>query len=396
MATIEKRKTKQGVERFAVKWRQGGRGGRDMTRTLPTKPEADAFCGLVKMCGNTMPDDDQLRAFGFGWMLGDNGDDDGQTQVPPMTVVELCYRFLDMKRKSLQAPSETTMYDYRGYIKNYVQPRKLGAMQAAIVHFSDIEDWEKNLMTEASPYGRKPLAANSVIKVRTGLVSPAFKWARSEKGGRLLTNDPFAEADMPKKDQTFLRALLFTPAEYGMFFHHARIVDPNWADMIEVVAATGMRFGEVAALAPTAVDRRRGMINLIRRLSRRAEIPGTKNGLIRQVPVPWHLMTRVIEPRLGNGRYVFTGPLGGRWSSAEWDRWDATRKRLANAGLSVHLTHHCLRHGYNTWLKSKKIDPDKIKKVMGHIDRSQSGRYDQLSEADLAEIRDAITELVTG
>jgi integrase len=254
------------------------------------------------------------------------------------------------------------------------------------------------LTTTISPNGRKPLSRDTVLCIRGGLLAPAYKWGASPKSGPLVSRNPMLDSDAPKPESTFRRAILFTPSEYRLFLTVARTVDAKWAEMTETAAAIGPRFGEIIMVEAKDVDRARAVIHIQRRFTGGYVEDGTKNGTTREVPIPHPIMTRIIEPRMAGGGLLFPGPGGGPWSyAADWERWDATRTALAAAGLPRHISHHSLRHGYSTWLKSQRIDLDKVEIVMGHLTKhrtSMSARYNQLTEADLAMIRRAITKLV--
>lgn len=391
MAHIETRTTRDGrTTTYAVKWRDGGtRAGAPHTQTVDDPTTAETLRGLIKLAGNRWPSDDQLIAFGLAQLVADPVEPAG-----PLTVTELCTAYItSLVKLGPDGPAEDAIKLYRGYVTRHIEPLPLGKMLAADVDHDDIEDWQSWLRTHISPGGRRVLSPVTVRNVRGAVLSAAYRWACSRRSGDrdtgpMLTYNPCVDARLPRAGTRTVREILTNPAEYAVMLAEARALDPEWADMTELTAATGLRWIEVSRLAPTAFD--------VRRLT--MKVPGAKRGGWRIVPVPADIMARVVVPRLARaGDRLFTRPGGKRWAySLDQDRWTALRARLAARGMVVHLTHHCLRHGYITWMKSAhaRIDPDKVSMVVGHKVTSMTAHYTQMTEHDLDAIRAAAAQLV--
>lgn len=403
------RRNKDGSLTFRVRWRE--RPDYRPTYTFNTNvygARAEHFCqtlhDLVAAAGETMPTREQLTAFQMEWILPPLESTD--KEIPPpaaiVTVAEATRRYLDAKKASVKRLAAKTITDYEGYLRVHIEPRALGAMDVAAVTYEDIENWQRELLTVVSPLGRKILDENSVIKIRTSLVSSVFIWATSVRSGRpplRAAASPVPDAEMPTGNEPPDRDLLHTPADYALVTGLAYDIDPGWAAKLVTVAATGMRWGEGVQLGPDSVLARRRMLRLAERFSAGEVLAGRKNGMRGIIPVPDWLMDKVLEPRARLDRPVlFVGPGGNRWSySTEWDRWDALRKALQREGEAIHLTPHCLRHSYRTWLSSHGIAKEKIDMVMGHSRKARkdmSARYTDFTDLDATMIRDAVTTLI--
>lgn len=314
-----------------------------------------------------------------------------------LTVAQLTRRYLNDRKASPRPPTQRTLSGYEDYQRLYIDSTPLGGMAAADVDFRDVESWQRDLLTRPVDGGRKPLSENSVIKVRSSLLAPAFKWATSRRSGPLLdARNPVADALAPKPDRSFRRAILYDESEYGKFLAACRRVDPNWSDMVIFVAVTGLRAGEYRQLRGEHVDPDRNVITVAERVTDGVVERGGKNGDVRDVPVPAIVMDKIVRPRLSTpDAFVFVNAEGRQWvQPTEYDRWVKAEKMVAAQGLQRHITPHSLRTSYKTYLASQRIHPHKIDAVMGHRDGSVAARYTQLSPEDFRKISEAVTPLV--
>lgn len=409
--SIEERKNTDGTITYRVRWRQDGTRPTYTFNTGRLGPAAgdlaDRFAQLVAAAGDRLPDRAALALFGLGWILPT---DEPSTVRDPgndliresriVTVADMCTRYIAFLCGSLAAPEKRTWREYESYVRLYIEPRPLGQRDVTdpALTFRDIDAWQVELASTVAPGGRRPLGTNSIAKVRAGLLAPAFGWACSPKSALDAALTPLRTAPNPVTHSTAPelvpatpREILRSPADYATFIRCAYTVDPNWADWVVMVAATGVRDGEAVMFDPAAVDLDRGVVEVRSRFTAGEIEAGGKNGHRRTVPIPAPVLERVIVPRLeragSTSRWLFTGPRGHRWAySTAADRWAALRDRLAAAGLRRHLTPHGLRTGYSTWLTGHDHHPTKIDMVMGHVSTSMRHRYNQLTDRDLHAI----------
>ncbi len=410
--SIEERKNRDGTVTYRVRWREADTRPTYTFNTGRLGDQADAMAGrfaaLVEAAGDRLPDRAALAIFGLDWIHdGDEPSTDASTAnrlTGPVTVADMCRRYLDHLAHSLDPPTARTLDDYARYLRLYVDPRPLGKRDCADpeITFLDVDQWQRELASTIAPGGRKPLGSNSIAKIRAGVLAPAFDWACSPKSAVDATLAPLRTAANPVTHSTApglveapARDILRTPDDYELFTRCAYGVDRNWADWVVTVAGTGLRDGEAVMMAGAAVDPRRGVLTVVERFTGGRVEAGGKNGTRRDVPVPDAIMARIIAPRLAaGGRLLFTGPAGARWSYATAaDRWVKLRARLADAGLPIHLTPHGLRTSFNTWLTSEDIHPTKIDLVMGHRPPTLRRIYTQLTDRDHQRIRAALAPL---
>jgi integrase len=376
----------QGQTTYRVRWREGGRGSKEHHPTFASLKEAEKFRDLIRyITDRRWPTDAQLLAHGFGDLAAEP-----PPPAPTLTVADMCRHYLRwLATDKHRSPKAKTIATYQGHIDKRIARTPLGAMDAMTVTWFDVQDWQSYCMREL---GYSP---NSVRPARTGMLDPAFKWATSMRsavdrdGGPLLPRaNPMPDADhLP--EQEFIREILTTPAEYVTTLRLARAIHPRWADLLLMEAATGMRKSEAAALDHDAILRFRGAVALHWHMVDGRREPDTKSGR-REVPVPGP----VLEHFAGRRGILLPATYGGRWSS-DSHLWNKLRPAMAEHGIPVHLTHHSFRHGLATWLGSKRIDPVRIKLMMGHGVTSVAEKYRiRLTDKDRSMIRDATGELL--
>lgn len=405
MPTIESRRNKDASLTWRVRWRESADYRPTYTfNTNEFGARAERFAqtlhDLVAASGERLPTREQLAAYQLDWILGPVIE--SEVSAAPagiVTVAEATRRYLDWLGRSVKAPEARTLKDYEGYLRRDIGCRAIGALDVATCQFEDIDAWQEELLTTVGPYGRAQLSPQTVRKIRLGVLTPMFTFAGSVRSGRpplRLLSSPLQDSELPEAGPAFQRDILETPDEYELFIRIAYAMDPDWTKLVTTAAATGLRLGESTQLGPASVHPRRHTLRVTDRFSAGNIESGRKNGDAGTVPVPEWVTSRILVPALDRGGpYLFTGPSGGRWSYAtESRRWATVRERLRAEGLNIKLTNHCLRKGYRTWLSSKKIESPKIDVVMGHRTPGIRGVYTDLTAADRAEIREAITTLI--
>jgi integrase len=238
------------------------------------------------------------------------------------------------------------------------------------------------------------LGANSVIKIRGGLVAPALRWATlpGDDGQPPLraAPSPFVGLELPEPDP-FRAATLDSTQEIRLFVDIAYQVDPQWADVVLTALCTGFRFGEVAALGPGGLLPGTAEVIALRRFSAGRLLPGTKSGRgqFRSVPVPAPVMSMLTRRAAGKpvDALLFTTSAGGRWPfSSYWKRWDRLRDELERRGMARHLTGHGLRHSLISALHADNAGDGLIRKIAGHRDTRTNDHYHHLTAPGRAAI----------
>ncbi|OGG46682.1 MAG: hypothetical protein A3F84_25105 [Candidatus Handelsmanbacteria bacterium RIFCSPLOWO2_12_FULL_64_10] len=139
--------------------------------------------------------------------------------------------------------------------------------------------------------------------------------------------------------------------------------------------STGMRLGEILNLTWADVDLRRGIV----KVRPKAEAEGVttwrvKTGDLRDIPVNDFLADVLARhPRHIASPYVLPNPKGGRYTRVNMQA--RLRKAGKEAGLSIHVHPHLLRHTFGTALVAGGVDLDTVRRLMGHTDIKMTMRY---------------------
>lgn len=184
----------------------------------------------------------------------------------------------------------------------------------------------------------------------------------------------------PTINETKHRAL--TPEETRLFFDKARERNSVYINAFEVMIKTGMRIGEVTALSPFDIDRKRGFIHIRRTISRNesgayyvSDNTKTKSGN-RDIPLTNELYELFkAQEHLNNIIYysndkslVFRSIEGAILREYTLNR---EIKRICEAaGLEV-FTCHAFRNTFATrYLEQRPWDFKTLSELMGHKDVS--------------------------
>lgn len=371
---------------YRVRWREGGRGSKEHHPTFGALEDARRFRNLILyVTGRQWPTDAQLIAHGFA--------DLAQTPPPPtpdLSIAEMCDRYLTwLATDKDPRPGAKTLETYRGHLNKRIAPTRFGKMDAADATMFDAQDWQRDVVRDLG------YRSYSVRLTRTGLLDPAYVWAASMRSAPDRDGVPLLNRASPMIDvehlhfEEFDRAFLTTPAEYVTVLRLAREVNPRWADLLDVEAATGMRVSEARALDADAVLAFRGALRLNWHMVGSRREPDTKSGR-RDVPVPEPLLKRLA----GRSGVLLPAVRGGRWTS-DAHLWLDLRKKMAGVGIPEHISHHSFRTGMAQWLASKKIDPVRIDLMLGHKLTGTAAKYrKKLTDIDMSILRDATSELL--
>jgi integrase len=367
MASVVYRPLKDGTPRWRVEWREGGRGGRPRTPTFSAEKEAHRFNTLVKALGHVWPDDATLKKAGFGYLI-EAGKDGRVTSA--ITLVAYATQFIDTL-----GVAANTRAGYHAYVRDHLAPY-FGDTRLVDVQRAHLRGWQRNMVEVKR---RAPKTVNNV----RGLLIPMFAAAcrRGEYGEpALLTYSPMDGLDAPKGYAT-PRAILRTADHAGIFLNAAYDLDPDFAEVTEVISGLALRWGEFIALkadachlsgdAPVVVAARKAV-----RVTGQGWtiVPGakTKAGAFRELPVPTLRVLNILSRRAA------AAPAGGLLFPAEggllipevgnyWrDRWDPIVVEAMRRGIPYRMTIHGLRKTTLSHLAEGGVDPVTLGEYAGH------------------------------
>lgn len=169
----------------------------------------------------------------------------------------------------------------------------------------------------------------------------------------------------------------------------------GWGHIVKFAGCTAARIGEVSGVRKEDIDRKSWMWTV-----RRQTTPGpggltdkgTKGKRARRVPIIEEIrpmVTERLDSASGPGGRLFTGPRGGRISTAvlrDATHWDDVVTELGYE----HLRRHDLRHTGLTWMADAGVPLHVLRKIAGHGSLSTTQGY---LHPDLRSIEEAGTAL---
>ncbi|WP_242624326.1 hypothetical protein [Micromonospora kangleipakensis] len=140
------------------------------------------------------------------------------------------------------------MRKYRERLEKHVFPR-LGERPIAEITRREMREWQQDPRDAG-------LSAKTIANIRGESVVPIFKAAcrpGEDEEPAVRTYNPTDGLPLPEGPRAE-RDILESPAEATLFLAAAYEVDPEAADLLLCKLSTGLRWGEVSALPPRAVN----------------------------------------------------------------------------------------------------------------------------------------------
>ena len=245
----------------------------------------------------------------------------------------------------------STAARYRGVVKNHVIP-SWGSWRLGSIGRQDIETWVGTLVAR----GLRPASIRQTYRVLSLILDAAVAHGRIGRNPASGVRLPRVAAGEP---------VYLSAAEVGRLAVAAHPDDLA----ILVLAFTGLRFGELAALRARRVDLVRGRLQItesVTEVQGKLEFTSPKTHQTRSVPVPATLLRRlaVIVTRLGPDDLVFTAPEGGTLRLRNWRArvFDPARERVELG----HLTPHDLRHTAASLAIAAGANVKAVQRMLGH------------------------------
>lgn len=213
MATIRARKRKDGTTAYTVRWREN-RNGTETSETFDSRDDADMLC-------------DYLNANGQSYALATEAYKQSRAHGP--TLAEM----IAVHLKGLTGVTERTRHDYERDGRLHILPH-LGHIRAGQLTRAHVKGWVNKLAAEG-------IAPKSISNYH-GLLSAVMATA-IDTGTR--TDNPCKGIRLPQRDRRGNRDMFLEPEEYQLLL--AQFPD-RWKAVVELLARTGMRWGEATAL----------------------------------------------------------------------------------------------------------------------------------------------------
>ncbi len=391
-ASLRERVTKRGIS-YDVRFRHEGK---QRTVSFTDGREARVWLSYVKQHGPEQA---------LSWLQQD-------TKAGTPTVAEYAETYIGSK----SGVEGKTLDHYRMFMRISIGPT-FGHLPLDMVTADMVAAWvnEQSNPTKPNPVtGKLPKAlAAKTIKNRHGFLYAMFQHA--VKRG-IIARNPCDGTHMPSsehREMTFLSS-----EEYARFL--AYIPEP-WKPLVQLLAATGMRWGEATALRPGDFDLEAGVVRVSRAWKdskakgRYLGAPKTRKSK-RTVAIPSGLAD-VVRPLVdARGEFVFTNRHGQPiiqqtfhkevWAPARnlangrpafdtsrpVDKWTPTRgghtwtAKPAPPRERLHKEPriHDLRHTHASWLINAGVPLPVIQQRLGHESITTTvDRYGHLSPDNL-------------
>lgn len=307
-----------------------------------------------------------------------------------VTVGELAGPWLAHK-KAIRKRSSYDALD--GAWRTHVEPR-WGSVRISNVRATDVKAWIAELAASRS--------ATVVIRC-AGVLGGILDGAVDD--GRLAKN-PARGLELPKKVRTARRRYL-TAEEVEDVARAAAETAPMYRLVVLLLAYTGLRWGEMAALTTESVSPLKNRIEVWQSVTVRGSdwiVGTTKGDEARSVPVPSSLMDELERLMLKRkpGELLFPAPrsssylrtpnkaaLNARGEKVKPKWWE---KALDECGIP-YMSPHDLRHTAASLAISAGANVKALQRMLGHESAAMTlDTYSELFDDDLDAVGDALEE----
>lgn len=369
MASIRERVTSNGTVTHSVLFRHDdGTGLKQRSKPFDTARGAKKFANLVDKVGA----DEALKIYAVRTQTADDVD-----------LLE------DWAREYIANLTGVTAGTRRRYeLMVAKQMPNLADLPLDAVTPSAISKWVNGMSAEG--------LSGKTIANRHGFLSGAMKAA--VRAGKVPAN-PCDGTRIPKTERAEM--VFLTGQEFAVLLSHVR---PDAQDLVSVLPATGLRWGEVTALQPRDIDLEHGTLTVTRAWkwtdSKEHVLgpPKTKRSrrTIALPPQVVEVFARRIEG-LGSEDFIFTNTQGRPWRGPRFHSavWQPAVKAAAPIIGKKPRVHDC-RHTCASWMIRAGISLPVVQRHLGHESiQTTIDVYAHLEPAQLALAATALGDAMT-
>lgn len=360
MASIRIRRRSDGSVGYNVVYIHDGR---QTSVTFDSEHSANEFLGSVKLLGAERA----MKAFGIAPTLR------AIKQKPSgVTVADWVATYIAGR----SGVAKSTIYDYEAILRNDIRPHPIGGIPLEMLVRGDVAGWVNGMTT-----------SGKTIANKHGLLSAALNAAvRAE----LIPSNPAVGIRLPRSEKAEM--VFLTKEEFAQLL--AGFTD-YWQPLIEFMALSGMRFGEISGLKPSDVDVEAGTVRISRARKRTYEkganyqIGSTKTQRSERTI---NVHRTVLEKLDYTGEWLFTNTRGGPLLLAGWrtNVWYKSVARAQSLGLKKAPRVHDMRHTCASWMIQAGVPLPVIQAHLGHQNITTTislyGHLDRASYLSAAEL----------
>jgi integrase/recombinase XerD len=268
--------------------------------------------------------------------------------------------------------ASNSLSSYRRDLAEFIESLRGSGQELAAVTREDIRRFLAKLY-------RRGLNARSVAR---HLVSLRNLFRFLVKEGK-ISNDPTADVDAPKLDQTLPKYL--TTEEVDALLEQPDTSTPAGLRdkaMLELLYATGMRVSELVGVRSEDFDANLGVVRCQGKGSKERLIPVGKSAL--RAIDNYLRRSRGVLAKNPEVRFLFLNRRGGRLSRVGF--WKLLGRYGLKTGVAPRLTPHVVRHSFATHLLERGADLRSIQLMLGHSDISTTQIYTHVLKERLKQV----------
>ncbi len=302
-------------------------------------------------------------------------------EVAPMLAATML-RYLDQIALSLRPTSVTSAEGILRRFAGYLTTNHPEVSALVDVERCHIEAFKRYLPTRPGRNGRPPLS-ETTIRIALGtlrtFLERVSEWDYPDTPTRVL----IFNGDLPTPDDPLPKFL--TDVDAAKLMRAAADADPVRRLVIEMLARTGLRVGELCGLTAEAVT----MINSRHWL----RVPIGKLHNDRYVPLHPQLVELLDAHRAARSDDINRLIV---WNGGPLNRHQISRmlKRIAKAAGIGHVHPHQLRHTLATQAINRGMSLEAIAAMLGHKTLRMTLVYARIADHTVADAYDAVTDQV--
>ncbi|WP_346101275.1 tyrosine-type recombinase/integrase [Nonomuraea maheshkhaliensis] len=247
-----------------------------------------------------------------------------------------------------------TVTTYAGHLKNHINPM-FGLVPLAAIRPTAVQGWVKDLHAK----GLAPRTVETIYVIFSSIIRGAVRDA-------MIRRSPCVDIRLPEADKTTIR--LLSPAEVIALY---RAMRPEFAPLILLGAAAGLRQGEAFGLAGDRLDFQGAMLRVDRQvvvIDRRPVLaPPKTRASVRDVPMPAVLadaLAEHIDRRKPKDALFRTSR--GNLIRRDYFNADILKPAILAAKVPADMTFHDLRHTFASTALAEGVPISEVSRWLGH------------------------------
>lgn len=247
-----------------------------------------------------------------------------------------------------------TVMTYMGHLRNHINP-VFGSVALADIRPTAVQGWVKRLHAG----GLAPRTVETIYVIFSSIMRGAVR-------DGMIRRSPCVDIRLPDPDKPTIR--LLSPAEVIALY---RVMRPEFAPLVLLGAAAGLRQGEALGLSIDRIDFGEAMLRVDRQVvvvDRRPVLaPPKTRASVRDVPMPAVLAEALaghIEQR--RPKDVLFRTSRGNLIRRDYFNAKVLKPAILAAGVPDDMTFHDLRHTFASTALAEGVPISEVSRWLGH------------------------------